>query len=1000
MYTTLAQAFQSLIQPLLGKSEADLAPWRDALREALGPNAGLIVDLVPEVKLIIGAPPPVPELPPQDAQRRFQLVFRQFISVFARPEHPLALFLDDLQWFDAATLDLVEDLLNRSDLRNLLLIGAYRDNEITASHPLMRKLDAIKTAGGTVNEITLGPLAREHVGQLIADTVRCASEPTAPLPQLVHEKTGGNPFFAIQFISSLADERMFVFDHDVACWYCDLDRIHAKGYTDNVVDLMVRKLTRLSLETQDALRQLACLGNVADVAMLSLVLGKPEQQVHAALWDALRQQLIDRFDRSYKFVHDRVQEAAYALIPEKSSAEAHLTIGRLLLAQTPPEKRDEAIFEIVSQLNRGMALITSQDEREQLAELNLAAGKRAKASSAYASALAYLTTGAALLPEDAWERRQELAFELQLHRADCEVYAGELQGAEKRLVAQATRTAGTVQRCAVTHRRVDLYIALGVAERAVEVALECLRHVGIDWSAHPTEADARREYERIWSLLGDRAIENLVDLPSMRDPEARAALDVLTSLVLPALYTDKNLLALSACMAVNLSVEHGNSEGSLLNYVATAMIAGPRFGQYVEGYRFVKLACDLLERRGLTYFGARTYTGFAVVVPWTRPLREGIDPSRRAFQLAKDHGDPTYAALAARGLSTILLALGHPLDQFEREAEDALEFVQGYGFFLDRLSAPIALARTLRGRTTTFGSLDDGGFTERSFEERITQQPSRSHLECFYWIRKLQARFFAGDYASAFEAAEKVEAWYATSPALSLFPLEKAECHFYAGLCRAARCEPVGPDPYTKHREALGAHARELRAWAANCPQNFEDRAMLVGAEIARIEGRPLDAMDLYERAIVAARANGFAHNEALACELAARFYAARGLEEIAHLYLGNARRGYLRWGADGKVRQLDQLHPRLRTDEHAPGPTGTIEAPVEQLDLATVIKMSQAISGEMALEKLIDKLMRAAIEQAGAERGLLITPRGEELQIDAEATTRGEDVIVQLRES
>jgi PAS domain S-box-containing protein len=452
-------------------------------------------------------------------------------------------------------------------------------------------------------------------------------------------------------------------------------------------------------------------------------------------------------------------------------------------------------------------------------------------------------------------------------------------------------------------------------------------------------------------------------------------------------------------MATNLSLEHGNSEGSPLNYAATAMIAGPRFGQYVEGYRFGKLACDLLERRGLTHFGARTYVVFAVVVPWTRPLREGIDPSRRAFQMAKDHGDPTFAALAARGLSTILLALGHPLDQFEREAQDALEFVQRYGFFLDRLSAPIALARTLRGRTTTFGSLDDGGFTERSFEERITHQPSRSHLECFYWIRKLQARFFAGDYASAFEAAEKVEAWYATSPALSLFPLEKAECHFYAGLCRAARCEPVGPDVYAKHREALGAHARELRAWAANCPQNFEDRAALVDAEIARIEGRPLDAMDLYERAVRSARANGFVHNEALAYELAARFYAARGFDEVAHLYLGNARRGYLRWGADGKVRQLDQLHPRLRQDERSSGPTGTIEAPVEQLDLATVIKVSQAVSSEMVLEKLIDKLMRSAIEQAGAERGLLITPRSEELHIDAEATTRGEDVIVQLRE-
>jgi hypothetical protein len=469
---------------------------------------------------------------------------------------------------------------------------------------------------------------------------------------------------------------------------------------------------------------------------------------------------------------------------------------------------------------------------------------------------------------------------------------------------------------------VDLYVILGAGEKAVAVALECLRHVGIEWSAHPTEMDARSEYERIWSLLGNRTIENLADLPLMQDPEVRGTLDVLTSLVLPALYTDKNLYALCVCMATNLSLEHGNSEAAPVNYVGMGMIAGARFGHYDEGYRFGNMACDLLERRGLTHFGARTYVGFAIVVPWNRPLREGIDPSRRAYQMAKDHGDPTYASLAARGLSSILLALGHPLDQFEREIGDALEFVQRFGFFLDRLSAPLALARTLRGRTTKFGSLDDGEFTERSFEERITGQPSRVFLECFYWLRKLQARFFVGDYTSAIEATEKVEAWYATSAALSLLPLEKAEYHFYAALARAARCEPLGPDPYTKHRGALGAHERHLRAWAANCPQNFEDHAALVGAEIARIEGRPLDAMDLYERAIASSRANGFVHNEALAYELAARFYGARGLNEVAHLYLRNARRGYLRWGADGKVRQLDQLHPWLRQDERAPDPT------------------------------------------------------------------------------
>src|SRR6516164_2237639 len=897
-YSTLAQAFASLIRPLLGKSEAELAPWRDALREALGPNAGLIADLVPEVKFIIGEPPAVPELPPQDAQRRFQMVFRQFIGVFARSEHPLALFLDDLQWLDAATLDMLEDLLSRSELRNLLLIGAYRDNEVTAAHPLMRKLDAIKTAGGTVEEITLGPLGREHLGQLIADALRCESERSAPLARLVHQKTGGNPFFAVQFISSLADERMLTFDHDAARWSWDLDRIHAKSYTDNVVDLLVAKLARLPAKTQLALQQMACLGNAAEVTMHAIVLGTSTEDVHAAQSEAVRQELVERLDGSYKFIHDRVQEAAYSMIPPALRAETHLAIGRLLEANIPAETREEAIFEIVNHLNRGAALITAPDEREQVAELNLIAGKRAKASSAYASALTYFTAGAALLPADVWERRQELAFELELHAADCEVYAGELQQAEQRLVALAVRTVGTVQRCIVAHRRMDLYVILGAGERAVAAALECLRHVGINWSAHPTEAEARGEYDRIWYRLGNRAIEDLVRLPLMQDPEALAALNVLTSLSVPALYTDQNLVALSICRAVNLNLERGSSDAAPFNYAALHMIASARFGHYNEGYRFGKMACDLLERRGLKHLGGRTYFLFAGLIPWTRPFGEGVDPARRAFQMAKEHGDPAFAAHACRTLTSLLLALGHQLERVEYEAEHGLEFVRQFGFFLDRISAPLALIRPLRGRASKFGSLDDGRFTERSFEERATGHPTHAFLECYHWLRKLQARFFAGDYASAIDAAEQVENWYARSASLSLFMLEKTEYHFYAALARAACCDPIGPDPYAQHINALGRHAGQLRDFAAHCPQNFEDRAALVGAEIARIEGRVLDAEQLYEQAIASARANGFVHNEALAHELAARFYAARGFEEIAHLYLRNARRGYLRWGA------------------------------------------------------------------------------------------------------
>ena len=839
-------------------------------------------------------------------------MFRRFIGVFARPEHPLALFLDDLQWLDAATLDLIEDLLTQADVRHLLLIGAYRDNEVDAAHPLMRKLDAIRNEGGKVAQITLAPLAREHVGQLIADALRCEPQRAARLTQLVHEKTEGNPFFVIQFLYALAEEQLLAFDHGASRWRWDLERIRAKGYTDNVVDLMVGKLTRLPAETQKALQLLACLGNVAEITMLSIVLGIAAEQVQAALWEAVRQELVERLDGSYRFIHDRVQEAAYSLIPDASRAADHLRIGRLLAARTPPEQLEEAIFEIVNQLNRGATLITAREEREQLAELNLMAGKRAKASTAYASALTYLIVGTTLLTEDAWERRHELAFALELARAECESLTGALTEAEQRLAALSTRAANTVERAIVASLRVDLYTNLDRSSRAIAVGLDYLRHLGIDWSPHPTEEEARSEYERIWSQLGSRTIEELVGLPLMSDPASSATLDVLIALAPPALRTDVNLHALTCCRAVNLSLEHGHCDGSCYAYVRLGMIAGARFGDYQTGFRFGRLGYDLVEGLGLTRFQARIYMLFGdTILPWTRHVRAGRDLVRRGFEAANKIGDLTFAAYCGNHLTTNMLAAGDPLVEVQREAEHGLAFAQKarFGIVIDIIATQLGLVRTLRGLTPTFGSFDDAQFDECRIERRFSEDPNLAQSECWYWIRKLQARFFAGDHASAIAASSRAHRLLWTSDS----QFEMAEYHFYGALSHAAVCGSAAAGERQQHLDAVAAHHKQLLVWAANCPENFENRAALVGAEIARLEGRDQEAMDLYEEAIRSAEANGFVHNEALANELAARFYAARGFDRFAHVCLQDARYGYVRWGAAGKVRQLDQLYPRLR---------------------------------------------------------------------------------------
>ena len=998
-YATLAQAFQSLLRPLLAKSEAELSKWRDALREALDPNGQLIVDLVPELKLIIGEQPPVPELPPQDAQGRFQLVFRRFISVFARPEHPLALFLDDLQWLDAATLDLMEDLLTRPDMKHLMLIGAYRDNEVNSSHPLMRKLESMRQAGAILQDIVLAPLAREDLTQLIADSLHCEPERAMPLAELIDEKTTGNPFFAIQFFSALAEESLLTFDHGEGRWSWDLTRIQAKGYTDNVVDLMVGKLNRLPVETQNVLKQLACLGNSAEFAMLRMVYQDSNEKMHGQLWEAVRAGLIFRSEGSYRFLHDRVQEAAYSLIPEEVRAEAHLRIGRLLAAHTPPEKLEDGIFEIVDQLNRGATLVTSRDEREQLAEFELIAGKRAKASSAYSSALKYFVDGAALLVDYSWERGHELRFELEFHRAECEFLTGQSAAAEQRLTALFSQAANIIELATVTCLRVDLYTTLNESGRAIAVCLDYLRHVGVEWSPHPSKEEVEREYERIWSRLGSREIEELIELPSMSDPVSLATLDVLTKALPAALFTDANLLSLAICNAVNLSIEQGNSDGSCIAYVWLGQIAGPHFGNYKAGFRFGLLGYELVEKRGLKRFQARTYMVFGShVMPWAKHVRAGRDLIRRTFEVANKIGDLCFAVYSSINLNTNLLAAGDPLVEVQREAENGLEFAQKarFGWVIDTSAAQLGLIRTLRGLTLKFGSFDDGQFEELRFERHLASDPVLAQPECLYWIRKLQARFLAGDYISALAASLKAEPLLWTSPS----NLELAEYHLYGGLCRAALWDSASPDQKEQHLEALKTHHSQLEIWAEHCAENFENRAALVGAEIARIEGREFEAMRRYRQAIRSAQANGFVHNEALAYEVAARFYGTHGFDKIADMYLREARYGYLRWGADGKLKQLERLYPQLKKEEPASGPTSTIVAPVELLDLATVIKISQAVSGEMVLEKVIDTLMRTAIEHAGAERGLLILQRGGEERIEAEARTSGADVIVHLRET
>jgi PAS domain S-box-containing protein len=995
-YATLAQAFQMLVRQILVKSEAEVDRWRRALLEALGPNGQLMVNLIPEVEFVIGKQPPVAELPPQEARGRFQLVFRRFLGAFASPEHPLALFLDDLQWLDMATLELLERLVTDPDVRHVLLIGAYRDNEVSSSHPLMRTLASIRSTGARVQEIVLAPPGLDDVDRLVADALHRGPESAGTLALTVYEKTGGNPFFAIQFLLALAEEGLLRFDRDAAAWIWESDRIRAKGYSDNIVDLMVAKLRRLSGTTQAVLQKLSCLGNVADIATLSMVFGQSEESIQSEFLNAARTGLILRLEGSYAFLHDRVQEAAYSLIPQELRAETHLRIGMSMASRISPGGLEERIFEVVNQLNRGSHLISSIADLERIAELNLIAGRRAKISTAYASALKYLRVGQRLLTEEAWSHNHRLIFSIESLLAECELLTADMAGAENRLSMLAERAKTAREIALVTRLRLTLYTALGRSDRAVEVFVEFQRAQGKGWSPHPTDHEVSREYSRIWSLLGARQIEELVDLPAITNPDVLDLLDVFMEVVTPALFTDGKFLALVICRVVNLGLEYGNCDGTCFAYVWLAVLAGPHFGNHQAGLRFARLGYDLVEKRGWHRYQARIYLSVGhLVMPWTQHVRTGRELMRRAFDAANRNGDLTYTAYSCNNLMTNLLAAGDSLAEVEREAESGLELARKipFGIVIAVITAQLALVRTLRGVTAKVGSFSFGDFDELQFERDLSADPVLALPECWYWIRKLQARFFGGDYPAAIQASLNAKRLLWTSPSF----FEVAEYHFYSALSLAVAFHSATEDSDQEQIAALADHHKQLGIWAENCPENFENRVALVGAEIARIEGRDLDAMRLYEQAIRSARTNGFVHNEALAYEIAAQFYAVRGFETIADAYLRNARNSFDRWGADGKVKQLDELYPRLRQERTSA--SAVVAEPPAQLDVESVVKVSQAISSEMVLPALIEQLLRIAVESAGAERGLLILLRGGEPWIEAQASPGAGKVEVVVRQ-
>jgi predicted ATPase/signal transduction histidine kinase len=992
-YAPLAHAFGTLVRRLLTKPEAELAAWREVLTRALGASGQLVCDMVPELELVIGPQPPVAALPTPNARHRFHSTLRQFLAVFARPEHPLAVFLDDLQWLDAGTLEFLEHVVTHPDVRHLLIVGAYRSNEVEAGDPLLRAVERIEAASGRVRRMELAPLGSGEAAELLTDALRAPAPEVEPLARMVSEKTAGNPFFVKQFIHELSDARLLSFDASRGAWRWDLDQIRRRPVTDNVVHLIIQRIDRLPSEVKPVLGVMACFGTGVSAEQIALVADLSASAVEQALEEAARAGLIGHGDAEYFFVHDRVEEAAHRLIGDEERPSVHLRIARVLSEATAGEMSGELLFDVVHHLQRGSSQMSTREERLRLAELLLASGGRARSATAFATAHGYFAAAERVLGglwDDPFEHRPELAFAAAFNQAECELHAGDIPSAEPRLSALSARKLEVADLAAVTSLRIGICMRMGDFGRGVALGLDYLERAGSPVPAEPTDAVLDAEYRRICDLLAGRPWSEVGDLPLVVDAAHGGTLGVIFALQAPSLFGHHpNLHNLLCCRLMSSSLEHGLTPHSAVGFIWYGQIVGPRFGDYASSQDLGRAALKMVDQHRLEGLRACVLAGLGCVIdPWSKPFHACLQHLRDSYDEAVRTGDLVYT-LSGFQIVSNRLASGHALEQVEREAEQGLELatkLQSLPMVVV-LEDQLRLVRSLRGTSGAYPALSDASRDEATFEAGLATRPGMPLPDCWYWIRKLKMRVIANDPEAAIVAARNARELLWVSPS----NVDVAEHHFYAALAHVAMHGRGSPAADADHRAAAAEYQRQLQVWATHCHENFDNRRLLVDAEIARIDGRELAAQRLYEDAIRSAHVGGFVHVEALASEMCARFYESRDYPLVADAYLRRARDAYARWGAHAKVAEIDGGHRGLvaRPDDATTGG-------LQHLDLATVLRVSEATSQEIILDRLVHTLMTTALENAGATRGVRILVRKGELEVSAQASTDADGIRVE----
>lgn len=987
-YTAVVDAFAELVRQILGEGETELQRWHDRILTAVGSNGQVIIDVLPDVEHIIGAQPTIPTLGLIETQNRFNYVFQAFIRACCSPEHPLTLFLDDLQWADSASLNLLQLVLTDEQIHHLLVVGAYRNNEVHSAHPLAMTLKKLAEARVRTQTLTLTPLDRSDLEQLLSDTLHQPVDAIAALTELVMQKTTGNPFFVTQFLKTLCSQALLTFHPNQHCWQWDIAQIQAANFTDNVVALMAADIQQLPPSTQQVLQLAACIGAEFELAELEMLTERSPSTVLSDLSMAIAAGLLiasgghDSYGQPnrYRFVHDQIQQTAYELIRHELRQRVHLRLGRWLWQQSPNPESPDNLFEIVDHLNLGLLCqwvesSASHEERQQIAHLNLKAGIKAKRSMAYHAATEYLEVGLRLLQPSAWETSNGLTLALHEEAAEAAYLSGNLRQMNAYIDTILTHAITPLDRVRSYDIHIQALVTQSKLQEAIAAGLAILHDLGIDLPPNPTAAESQVALKQLNILLADWSNQDLLALPEMSNPVSLASVQVLARIAAASYISDPRLLPFVLLKIFELSLQFGNTPGSTIGYLGYALMLCGYFGEIERGYQFGQLADALVAQFDAHPFQSKVCNVLGGhILFWKEPLRSSIPTLLMGYESGIETGDFEYAGYNLRNVIVNTYFSGTPLPDVLETAQTRTRAIQqlrqdvAFNWSSVYWQAVLNLVNPPENPIQLVGQAYD----ETQRIPIAHHQGNQTELYTVY-LNKLMLAYLLGEFDLAVENST-LASHYAGAVAGMI---DNAVYCFYDALTQLALASP--------DLDRVHANQEKLRLWATHAPMNFLHKVYLIDAEKTRVLGHVLEAEENYEQAIAGAKANGYLQDLALAYELAARFYRQRGRDLIANTYLKEAHYAYSLWGATVKVNQLesqfpDLLPPQTGQQTHAERVTthtslNSARTSPQHIDLQAVFRATRAIASAIELPRLQSTLLKILLESTGAQRGYLLLP-------------------------